>query len=315
LVGALVGAVACDSGEDPGVGGGVPSADLSDNGNPDLTIDPGAADLSGVADLGGPSPDLSNPSPMPCKRGIASNQAPSSAFARNGATPGIVWWYNWGLHGTGAAASIEFVPMVWGQGSINSNLPAGANYVLGFNEPNFKVQSNLSPQQAANDWGAIETHANGIPIVSPAVNFCGSSSDTSGCTVPSITDPYSYLKAFFAACQGCRVDYIAVHWYNCDLASLQAYIEGNINNGGTLEGFVQFGKPIWLTEFACDNSHPVAEQKAYMQAAIPYLENNPHIYRYSWFSSTAIPNAMLADTSGTLTELGATYIALPQACP
>lgn len=151
----------------------------------------------------------------------------------------------------------------------------------------------------------VEAHATaaGIPLVSPAVNFCGSASDTSQCSDHSVTDPYTYLTDFLAACPGCEVDYIAVHWYNCDLPSLQGYLEGNEDAGGGLVGFVQFGKPIWLTEFACDGSHSVADQTAYMQAAVPYLEANPNIFRYSWFSASPIPNAQLANSDGSLTDL------------
>ena len=127
----------------------------------------------------------------------------------------------------------------------------------------------------------------------------------------TVTDPYTYLKDFFAACSGCQVDYVAVHWYNCDLPSLQGYIEGN-NSG--LEGFVQFGKPIWLTEFSCDCSHSVADQTTYMKAAVPWLESNPHVARYSWFSAGPIPNAELANSDGTLTALGSTYVGLPETC-
>jgi putative glycosyl hydrolase len=248
------------------------------------------------------------------KRGLAANAAPSSALAPSASAPGISWWYNWSTQSSGGDPSIEFVPMVWGGGAVNDALPTGASYVLGFNEPNFKSQANLTPQQAAAAWPTIEAHAKaaGIPLVSPAVNFCGSPSSSSGCSDPTVTDPYTWLKDFFAACNGCEVDYIAVHWYNCDLPSLKAYIEGN---GGGLAGFVQFGKPIWLTEFSCDGSHPVADQKAYMQAAIPYLESNTNIFRYSWFSAGAIPSSVLANADGSLTELGATYVGLPQSCP
>jgi hypothetical protein len=198
--------------------------------------------------------------------------------------------------------------MIWGKNNLGDNIPSGSKFLLGFNEPNFTAQANMTPQEMATDWPQLEAKAQaagGIPLVSPAVNFCG------GCTVPSITDPYTYLKDFFAACNGCEVDYVAVHWYNCDLPSLQGYIEGN---GGNLEGFVQFGKPIWLTEFSCDPSASVAQQKAYMQAAIPWLESNPHIYRYSWFSADPIPNAELVNPDGSLTDLGTTYVNLPAAC-
>jgi hypothetical protein len=52
-----------------------------------------------------------------------------------------------------------------------------------------------------------------------------------------------------------------------------------------------------------------------MQAAVPWLEKNPHIFRYSWFSATNISNALLMNADGTLTDLGKTYVSLPQSCP
>lgn len=249
-----------------------------------------------------------------CKRGIASNMAPSAAFVPTASSPGIVWWYNWSNQGSSGSTGIEFDPMIWGSGSLSATIPAGSKYLLGFNEPNFKAQSDLTDMQAAADWPMVEAKANGIPLVSPAVNFCGSSSNSSGCTDPNVTDPYTYLKDFFSDCSGCEVDYVAVHWYNCDLPSLRAYIDGNEDAGGTLQGFTQFKKPIWLTEFSCDTTHSVADQQAYMEAAVPYLESNPNVFRYSWFSASGIPNAVLMNSDGSLTALGTTYVGLAEAC-
>jgi hypothetical protein len=272
----------------------------------------GSGSSSGGVHGDGGATDAGSSSGAPCKRGVGSSGAPPAALAPSPAQAGVSWWYDWGTKGT-PPAGIEFVPMIWGASNLAGPLPASAKYVLGFNEPNFKAQSNLTPAQAAADWPKVEglAKAAGIPLVSPAVNYCGSASDPSGCSDPSVTDPYTWLKDFFAACSGCKVDYVAVHWYNCDLPSLQGYIDGN---GAGLEGFVQFGKPIWLTEFCCSGSSTAADQKAYMQAAVPYLEGNPHVYRYSWFSASPIPSAELTNADGTLTDLGATYVSLPQAC-
>jgi hypothetical protein len=286
------------------------------DGATDAGTGPGSGDAASAVDSGSPPVDAGA---AHCKRGMATNTAPSAAFAPTAALPGVSWWYNWSAAGSGGSAgnAIEFVPMIWGSGSLKAALPAGSRYVLGFNEPNFTAQSDLTPQQAAADWPSIETSAKaaGIPLVSPAVNFCGSATDTSQCSDPAVTDPYTYLKDFFAACTGCEVDYVAVHWYNCDLPSLQAYLEGNVDAGGTLQGFAQFGKPLWLTEFSCDTTHSVADQTAYMKAAVPYLESNPNVFRYSWFSASAIPNAQLANTDGSPTALGTTYVGLAQSCP
>jgi hypothetical protein len=136
------------------------------------------------------------------------------------------------------------------------------------------------------------------------MNFCGPAAQCHG------TDPYQYLTDFFAACATCEVDYVAVHWYNCDLPSLKDYLEP----GGGLAGFEQFGKPIWLTEFSCDTSASAAQQEAYMRAAIPYLEGNPKVFRYSWFSADPIPNARLINSDGAPTSLGQVYISLAQNC-
>jgi hypothetical protein len=284
-------------------GGNGPDGGMTSSGG-DSASAPIEASAPGDAAVGGP-----------CKRGIAAGAAPSAALAPSPSSPGVSWWYNWASQGSGAAAGIEFVPMIWGRNNLNDSVPSGSNYVLGFNEPNFIAQANMTPAQAAAAWPTVEATAKaaGIPLVSPAVNFCGSASDPSQCSDPSITDPYAYLTAFFAACSGCEVDYVAVHWYNCDLPSLQSYIDGDPNGGG-LQGFVQFGKPIWLTEFSCDPSHSAADQKAYMQAAIPYLESNQHVFRYSWFSADPIPNAVLMNADGSLTDLGTTYVGLPPSC-
>src|SRR6185503_11402951 len=86
-----------------------------------------------------------------CKRGIAANTAPGSAFS-----PALGWWYNWSIQGTGSA---EFVPMMWGGTSVSATIPANAKFLLTFNEPNFHAQSNLTAQAAADLWPMLEPKA------------------------------------------------------------------------------------------------------------------------------------------------------------
>jgi hypothetical protein len=280
--------------------GGATSSGGSVNGNGG-TAGTGGSGAGGASGSGGSDGGGSSGAASDCKRGIAANTAPGSAFF-----PAITWWYNWAIQGSGAKVGIEFTPMIWGATNVNGTLPVGSKYLLTFNEPNFHAQSNLTAAQAASYWPTIEAKAAAakVPIVGPGMNFCGPAASCNG------TSPYQYLKDFFAACPGCKVDYVAVHWYNCDLPSLKDYLEP----GGNLEGFEQFGKPIWLTEFSCNGSASVAEQEAFMRAAIPYLEGNPHVFRYSWFSAGPIPNARLINTDGSPTALGNVYIGLGQSC-
>jgi hypothetical protein len=234
---------------------------------------------------------------------MATNVAPGAAFS-----PAIAWWYDWANQSFSAQTNAEFVPMFWDERNVNSSIPSGAKFLLGFNEPNFHAQADLTPQDAAALWPTLQSKARaaGVAIVSPAMNFCGPAANC------NVTSPYEYLRQFFAACTNCQVDYVAVHWYNCDLASLRDYLEP----GGGLEGFEQFGRPIWLTEFACafgGDTSP-AGQEAYMRAAIPYLESNPHVFRYAWFSADPIPNAKLTNSDGSPTALGKVYMGLPRNC-
>jgi len=197
--------------------------------------------------------------------------------------------------------------MVWGSSTVNNTIPSGSKYLLGFNEPNFKAQSNLTPQAAAAAWPTLQTNgrnAGVLAIVGPALNFCGPAASCNG------TDPYVYLTDFLSTCTNCQVDHIAVHWYD-DFPSLRAYIESN----ASLAGWEQFGKPIWLTEFSLGGSATAAQQEAFMRQAIPYLECHPSVFRYSWFSADPIPNAKLINSDGTPTALGQVYISLPSTCP
>ncbi len=75
--------------------------------------------------------------------------------------------------------------------------------------------------------------------------------------------------------------------------------DGIVPGGDSLEVFEQFGKPIWMTEFSCHTSATAAEQEAYVRVSIPYLEGNPNVFRYSWFSADPIPNAKLVNSDGS----------------
>jgi hypothetical protein len=248
------------------------------------------------------------------KRGLAYGY--HSAEDMKVLSPGISWWYNWSPQPESGAASVassvgvSFVPMVWG-GTPNadqlvSTLPSGTQYLLGFNEPNFKAQANMTPSVAASRWAVLQDVARrrNLKLASPAVNYCGDCVSEGGV---NFTDPVAYLDAFFAACTNCQVDYVAVHWYACDLSALKWYI-------GL---FKKYNKPIWLTEFACgDRPHDqitLEVQKKYMTDAVAYLESEPAVFRYSWFSgrNNEIPNINLLGASGVLTELGKLYVSLP----
>ncbi|KAG9118598.1 hypothetical protein FRC07_006810, partial [Ceratobasidium sp. 392] len=129
-----------------------------------------------------------------------------------------------------------FFPMLWGPKQTDSFAKqvdaSKPNYCLGFNEPNHEAQANMSPGDAARLWrDKMEpARSKGCKLVSPAVT-----SAPSGKT---------WLQQFFNACQGCNVDYVAVHWYGTKSDQFKSYVTDFYNT---------FKKPIIVSEYACQD--------------------------------------------------------------
>lgn len=252
-----------------------------------------------------------------CKRGIAYD-LPTLADAQALGSR-VHWFYNWAQKPNAslpiAQVTQEFVPMVWNSNytvsNVESGIPAGAKYLLGFNEPNFTTQANMTPTAAAAAWANVTTvaTAKGLKIVSPAVNYCDK-------CVLSYSDggadnsPYDWLDQFTTACSSCQVDYIAFHWYACSLSALKS----------TVTNYKKYNKPLWITELACmDDATAAANattQLQYMQQAVAYLETEPAVVRYAWFTGrwTGTAAVALLAGDGQLTALGQAYATASESC-
>ena len=251
-----------------------------------------------------------------CKRGIAYGHHSKEDLAA--LQPAISWWYNWATmpdqdlrDGSYRTANVEYVPMIWG-GTFDVNtaineIPNDASWLLGFNEPNFGAQSNLSAIDAAALWPDVESIADalGLSLVSPAPNFCGGSCQD--------TDPFNYLDDFFAACDGCRIDAVAFH----------VYVGCNATGGNKAQWLIdhvntykqRFSQPLWLTEFACTDAASFDDQIAFLNDAVEFLESDSRIERYAWFSGRfdGIPFVDVLGDNGKLTPLGQAYLDAPAA--
>ena len=80
---------------------------------------------------------------------------------------------------------------------------------------------SLAPQA---QWHYIQDVATelGLRIGSPSAAYCGAA-----CT-GGYNSAIAWFDAFFAACRavagGCRVDFMATHWYSCKLEGLKQYL-------------------------------------------------------------------------------------------
>ena len=181
--------------------------------------------------------------------------------------------------------------MLWGLGShvddwpvnAQSAIDVGAEYLLGFNEPdqpNIYGGSAIDVSDAVTGWSNMEQFAGKVKLGAPAVSNGG----------------FSWLVSFLEQCSDCTIDFIPFHWYdsNNNFDYFKSYIS-------QVHGAAP-DKPLWLTEFAATGTLEI--QTAFAQQAMAYLDSLDYIDRYAYF--------MLADgdlaTGSAPNELGKAYI-------
>lgn len=189
---------------------------------------------------------------------------------------GLSWYYNWSTDSIdGADPKMQFVPMIWGQGEYGPNWlknPDNKKYktILGFNEPDFKDQSNISVDEAAGAWSNFTN--SGLRVGSPAT----------GVAAPWSNDWF----APFMNQVDSDVDFIAIHCY-LDWPLADTFIE-MIDNC-----YKEYHKPIWITEFAIarwdyeifngNDKEKIKLISEFMEKVIPELDKRDYVERYAWF--------------------------------
>ncbi|GAA5866450.1 hypothetical protein JCM3774_004688 [Rhodotorula dairenensis] len=216
---------------------------------------------------------------------------------------GLEWAYNWASAPGGKLGDgVMYVPQLWGKKTdlwekeATAAIKAGSTHILGPNEPDLAEQANMSPLEAALVWKAeIERFSGSAKLVSPGVTNGVKTADGKKMGVPWLLD-------FVAACTDCTIDAYALHWY--DAAGNTDYFTSYLT-----EAYSKLKKPIWLTEFM--GTGTPAEQKKFLEFAVPWLEKQTFIERYAVFGAFADnPIASFFNKDGTLTELGKTYASL-----
>ncbi|MEU7474640.1 sigma-70 family RNA polymerase sigma factor [Lentzea sp. NPDC042327] len=214
------------------------------------------------------------------------------------------WYYNWAVHPDGIATppNVEFVPMIWGakftDDATIARAKANGKVLLGFNEPDFPDQANMTPEQALDLWPKLA--ATGLRLGSPAVAHSGDK-------------PGGWLDRFMtgAAQRGLRVDFITVHWYGSDFSAaavqhLKNYLDAV---------HARYGKPVWLTEYSLIDfsggtpRYPTqAQLAAFARGSSAMMEGLPHVERYAWFALPADkPGTGLYAPGGTPNQAGEAY--------
>jgi hypothetical protein len=214
------------------------------------------------------------------------------------------WYYHWGATVGGSSnATIttllnqEFVPEKWGKGGNVSAFYSNKrwSHLLGANEPDHKEQSNMTVEEAIEEW----------PILMKTGARLGS---------PATTD-YSWLYRFMteAAARNYRVDYVVVHaywggkspanWYN-DLKKVHETTGRPIwikewNNGAN-----------WTTEGGWDgrgyNEHNANKQLNDLKGILQVLDTASFVERYSIYNWVEDCRQIITK-NGDLTKAGEYY--------
>lgn len=238
------------------------------------------------------------------KRGVSENKF-SLVSQLEALEPGVTWYYNWGnTPGTGYDGvnkydGVEFVPMCWNASYSADNIRAyckehpNTKYLLGFNEPNFTAQANMTPQQAAEAWPAVKALADelGLKLVAPALNYSPN---------PPYTDPLKWMDEFVALVGIDAFDFTAIHNYG-GLGVMQT-LAGNFHD--------RYGKPVWVTEFCYwpeeGNANSTVSMETQIQTMVKtleWLETTEWIYRYAWFKAVGNYNASKGPNYGLVKQI------------
>jgi hypothetical protein len=244
------------------------------------------------------------------KRGVASAKYLSSdprALTR----VHTAWAYDWSWQAPAGTAGVEWVPMIWGPGSVTrasiSSLSGDrrsgrARFLLGFNEPDSRSQSDITPTQAAALWPRLAS--TGLRLGSPAPAVPGD----------------GWLARFMsiARARRLRVDFIALHFYQ-DFTNPQAVDQLRAE---LISIHRRYGKPIWITEIGALDIRAWGEQmhsrptaglaSSYLRRLLPMLDGLSFVQRFAWFtdycrSPPGCPYSALYDGGGRLTDRGRIY--------
>lgn len=222
------------------------------------------------------------------------------------------WFYSWAAEPFSGFEALPqgtaFVPMAWGRSGLTgpgatkpplwiAGREAGLyDTLLGFNEPDFASQSNMTVEQALDLWPVLES--TGLRLVSPSAAHA----------------TRTWMKDFMAGVEqrGLRVDAVGVHRYGS--ADPQAFLRW-------LDGVHDlYQRPLWITELGVadwnantpeENRFTDKQVYDFMYEVLPALERLDYVERYAWFPAdrdrAPLTHSSLFEPDGSLTRLGRLY--------
>lgn len=216
----------------------------------------------------------------------------------------IGWWYDWSPDPSKPGEPIG-VPMLWGNGTVDtqdkerltafehlSTVPA---YVLGYEEPDCTSGSgsaDMTVQDGVSKWESLiaPLRKKGSKVGSPSM--CKQADET-------------WLSEFR--------DQISTPW---DFTAI--HINKNSLDGvkKDIDHYMKYGKPIWVTEFACVDDYqgftPCTDQQEinnFINDIVVYMQGNSYIQAYAYSNGLGLGDVWPLMDGDSLSESGRTYLA------
>ncbi|KAF5327820.1 hypothetical protein D9619_004571 [Psilocybe cf. subviscida] len=231
------------------------------------------------------------------KAGIAGGDAYSFMVDHIG------WWYDWSPNPSKPGKPVA-VPMLWGNGTAGQQdaqrlkafeqITNDPPYVLGFEEPDCPTGSGsagMSVKDGVSKWEALiaPMKAKGTRLGSPSM--CKQADET--------------WLAQFAKAITTPWDFTAIHINKNSLDGVKK----------DMAHYETYGKPIWVTEFACvdDNKkfEPCTDQSeinAFINDVVDYFEGNSNVFAYAYSNGLGLGDVWPLMKGNSLSKSGQTYL-------
>ncbi|KAJ5738596.1 hypothetical protein N7493_001751 [Penicillium malachiteum] len=154
---------------------------------------------------------------------------------------------------------IEYVPTMWGSGSVDDGwtsaakkaLKDGSTRILRFNEPDMSSQADMSASDAATYYKNTD-------------------------------EGLDWLDSFLDDCNDCSVSAIAIHWYGGSVSDVKTFVNEAIDlaSGYSIS-------EVWLTEFGLssdeDGISDLSTTAIFLKEASKWLDEQSEVTRYAFF--------------------------------
>ncbi|KAF7312412.1 Glyco-hydro-cc domain-containing protein [Mycena indigotica] len=233
------------------------------------------------------------------KAGTSSGNALSTLDSHIG------WWYDWSPNPSKQGQAMP-VPMLWGGGNADGTdasrlakfktISQAPQYMLGFEEPDCAAgggSAGMSVSEGVSKWEQYIApfKAKGTKLGSPSM--CHQAAET-------------WLKQFSKQIST-DWDFTNIHVNKNNMAGVRA----------DLDHYASYGKPIWVSEFACvDDStgfEPCTDQgqiNKFISDIVDLFESDGRVAAYAYSNGMGLGNVWpMTTSSGALSASGKAYLA------